>query len=69
MDIDYKERNSRFNNFIDELEILSKKYGVFINSTGGVNIWNKEEIEDIDTVEYSNDPTSGDLEYKVFEIK
>lgn len=69
MNIDYKERDKRFNNFIEELELLSKKYGVFINSTGGVNIWNKEDIKDIDVVEYSNDPTSGDLEYQVFEIK
>jgi hypothetical protein len=44
-----------FEKFRTELARISKKYGVAIKSIGGVMIG---EIADI---EYSDDPTSGDL--------
>jgi len=50
------EKETRnFKKFRTELARISKKYGIAINSVGGVMIG---EIADI---EYSNDPTSGDL--------
>jgi len=50
------EKETRnFEKFRTELARISKKYGVAIKSIGGVMIG---EIADI---EYSNDPTSGDL--------
>lgn len=67
MNINYKDREKRFNDFTIELGELSKKYGIMINSTGGVNIYNKEEISTIKEVYYSNDYTSGDLSYEVLE--
>lgn len=67
MIIDYEDREKRFNDFTTELGELSKKYGVMINSTGGVNIFNKEDLITIEEVYYSNDYTSGDLSYEVIE--
>lgn len=54
-----KKNASDFKKFVKELAELSKKYGVAIKSIGGVTIG---EIKDIS---YSDDETSGDLEYRV----
>lgn len=48
----------RFEAFTKELAIISSKYGIVIQSTGGVSIYNKDETIQ---VEYSTDYTSGDL--------
>jgi len=53
---------NNYNNFIKELTILSKKYGVVVQSTGGVMIGKVEQIE------YGTDYTSGDLEIKKLAI-
>lgn len=47
-----------FQAFTKELAKLSLKYGVAIQSIGGV------EIGELSSIVYSNDPTSGDLEYR-----
>lgn len=46
----------RFTGFTNELALLSKKYGIVIQSTGGVTFGNFTEVE------YVNDYTSGDLD-------
>lgn len=51
---DYEED---FKKFTVELAALSKKYGVAIQSVGGV------EFGEIKSIRYSSDPTSGDLTY------
>ena len=51
-----QEETNRFNNFVSELEQLSAKYGVILTVSGGVNI-----VDEVDTVKYDRDPTSGDL--------
>ena len=48
----------RFEAFTDELSKLSIKYGITIQSIGGVRIFAENELLE---VEYSNDSTSGDL--------
>jgi len=48
----------RFELFTKELSKLSNKYGVTIQSVGGVRIFAKGELLE---VEYSSDSTSGDL--------
>ena len=50
-------KNSDFKNFVKELEKLSKKYGVAIQSIGGVSFGK------IDKIKYSDDESSGDLTY------
>jgi hypothetical protein len=47
-----------FQEFIEGLEKLSKKTGVYLNVTGGVQIVLPKSIE---KVEYSDDWSSGDL--------
>lgn len=54
-----KHEQKQFTKFVNELKKLSKKYGVAIQSTGGIALG---EIEDII---YSNDFTSGDLRFTV----
>ena len=49
----------RFSQFCQELEALSKKYGVAIASTGGV------AFGEIDSIQYVDDFTSGDLYYNI----
>jgi len=51
----------RFRRFTRELGKLSAKYGVTIQSVGGVTIYDLETIGKL-KVAYSNDHTSGDLE-------
>jgi len=53
------EVNQRFSKFIDELQKLSLKYDIMIQSTGSVNIYQPGEIK---TISYSKDYTSGDLD-------
>jgi len=48
----------RFELFTNELSELSNKYGITIQSVGGVKIFEEGELLE---VEYSNDSTSGDL--------
>ena len=48
----------RFEAFTKELSELSNKYGITIQSVGGVRIFEEDELLE---VEYSNDSTSGDL--------
>ena len=61
---DEQEENSkmseqeRFELFTEELSKLSMKYGITIQSIGGVRIFEEGELLE---VEYSNDSTSGDL--------
>ena len=50
-----EQEQRNFKRFRFELTKLSQKYGIAIKSIGGVMVG---EIADI---EYSNDPTSGDL--------
>jgi hypothetical protein len=60
----YKEKEQkRYDIFITELELLSKKYGVLLNATGAVFVvpQNEKEIK----IEYSNDYLSGDLNYRI----
>jgi hypothetical protein len=47
---------SNFHKFTKELAVLSKKYGVALNVVGGV------AIGPIESISYSSDETSGDLE-------
>ena len=48
----------RFELFTEELSKLSNKYGVTIQSVGGVRIFEEGELLE---VKYSSDYTSGDL--------
>jgi len=48
----------RFELFTEELSKLSNKYGVTIQSIGGVRIFAEGELLE---VQYSSDSTSGDL--------
>lgn len=55
----YQPKQLRFNYFVAELAMLSRKYGVAIQSTGGVC------FGDFDGIEYSNDASSGDLTFNI----
>ena len=57
------EDTERFKEFTKELAKLSKKYKIAVDSTGGVRIFKKDA--DLSNIEYSTDPTSGDLEYAI----
>jgi len=48
----------RFDGFVTGLEKLSAKYGVVLQVTGGVVIYDEGEIK---SVRYDRDYTSGDL--------
>jgi hypothetical protein len=63
-DADADERK-RFKLFVQELAKLSKQYGVLVHVTGGIQIVEPKEIKDI---RYTEDATSGDLEYDVHYI-
>ena len=52
----------RFEAFTEELSKLSNKYGIAIQSVGGVRIFEEGELLE---VRYSNDSTSGDLYHYV----
>lgn len=49
----------RYDKFISELEKISKKYGVSLDSCGGV--WVAPDVKNIKNIEYDNDYLSGDL--------
>jgi len=52
----------RFELFTNELSKLSMKYGITIQSIGGITIFEEGELLE---VRYSNDSTSGDLYHYV----
>jgi len=54
----------RYEKFVKELEFISLKYGVQINSCGGVDILDNDQLLDLKRVEYDCDHTSGDLNFK-----
>jgi len=49
----------RFKKFTEELRLLSLKYGVAIQSTGGVHIGKFKDVR------YDTDHTSGDLDVDI----
>jgi len=53
-DLTHDEKKN-FTWFVQELERLSKEYGVVVQSVGGVS------IGEVASISYSKDPTSGDL--------
>jgi len=55
----YQLKQLRFTYFVAELAMLSRKYGVAIQSTGGVC------FGDFEGIEYSNDASSGDLTFNI----
>ena len=59
----------RFDGFCKELEALSLKYGIFIQSVGGVEIVRQNVAADVSgaSVDYIADVTSGDLVYEFSE--
>lgn len=59
-DSENKSEEERYNNFIDELIILTKKYGIVLQSTGGVSVYKPKDINK--DFSYSKDITSGDLD-------
>jgi hypothetical protein len=61
-DSNVQNEKKRFTAFCKELEKLSKKYSIVIQSTGGVSFYDEGSIFGI---KYDDDWSSGDLEYKV----
>ena len=57
---DDANKQARFVDFCADLEKLSKKYGICVQSVGGVHIYGENELRQ---VRYDNDYTSGDLIY------
>lgn len=55
-----KNEQERFTLFTKELAELSKKYGVVLQSSGGVMITNLRS-EKLQNISYVDDSTSGDL--------
>ncbi len=53
----------RFEQFVQELTVISKRHGVGIMSLGGVFI--AEGANDMQDISYTCDSTSGDLEFKL----
>jgi hypothetical protein len=49
---------TNYQKFVTELEKLSVKYGVVLQITGGVEIWDDGELK---SIKYTKDETSGDL--------
>jgi len=66
-DYNYESESKRFKEFIKELEHISKKYNIMLHSTGGVNILS--DSEKLELIQYSDDPTSGDLDILDYKIK
>jgi len=62
-ELNFLQKQARFENFTYELEKLSKKYGVLIETTGGVNVLSEKYFKSLKEVFYSNDSSSGDLSY------
>ena len=61
-EIQFQEQQRRFELFTNELEKISKKYGVTLDVTGGVNVYNENDMKEIVSVQYDNDSSSGDLQ-------
>jgi len=61
-EIQFQEQQKRFELFTSELEKISKKYGVTLDVTGGVKVYNENDMKDIISVQYDNDSSSGDLQ-------
>jgi len=56
------EEQKRFTKFTKELANLSKKYGIVLEVTGGVNFVDlKEDKESLAKLSYSDDAVSGDI--------
>jgi len=55
----------RFTSFLQALERISERYGVLIQSIGGVTLLNDDELERLCRVFYIDDLTSGDLLYRI----
>lgn|GEM_PF-4524564 len=55
-----KARKEQFRKFSAELEKLSLKYQITLTSCGGVDFYDPDD-EKLVGIEYSADPTSGDL--------
>ena len=53
---DKEEQN--YQNFITELERISKKYGIGLNACGCFRFWDENGFKDI---KYKRDSSSGDL--------
>lgn len=56
----YSNQQQRFTQFTSELAKLSEKHGIAIQSIGGITIY-----DDPIDIQYTNDASSGDLEYKI----
>ena len=54
-----KQIENNYDRFITELTALTRKYGVAIQSVGGVYV--ADERDEFDKVTYNADLTSGDL--------
>jgi len=66
MDLDFSQRQERFEDFCSELENLMNKYGVNLSSTGGVYVYSNSELKEASDfneriVITSPDASSGDL--------
>lgn len=60
----------RFEGFTKELAELSKKYGVTIQSTGGVEFWEQDRKgEELYDLKYIADASSGDLMFEFTELE
>jgi hypothetical protein len=57
----FQEEQTRFEKFTSELAKLSTKYGVALDITGGVYIYEPEVCKDIVSISYSDDSSSGDM--------
>ena len=57
-----KDEEKLFDEFVKGLEKLTKKTGWGVESTGGVSF---DDPKTIKKVTYSNDPTSGDIDYEI----
>lgn len=53
----------RFANFVKDLEKISMKHGVAIHSTGGVSIFSDNYKNEVESIEYTDDPSSGDISW------
>lgn len=64
-ELSFQEQQIRFEGFTNELEKLSKRYGVSLDITGGVYVMSSEDKQKIKEIIYSNDSSSGDLSSKI----
>jgi len=56
------EEKKRFTKFTKELATLSKKHGIVLEVTGGVNFVDlKEDKESLEKLSYTDDAVSGDI--------